>query len=250
MRIIQISDIHIAPDGIDTFEVDVRANLQSMLDHLRGLNFDILAITGDYCFKEPHANIYHWIAEQLEDIRQPIYHIGGNHDFLPDLHQAFAIPFPLHGHELYYKVRHGDQDLLFLDSAIGRMSDMQFQWLEDHLLATDRPVVLFTHYPPYSLGVPHMDNKYAFQQPERFKALADKCRFPIYVFCGHYHGERTVHRGNVHIHLVPSCFFQIDPSTAEFLIEHFRIAYRTIDLLPGEIRTFVTYLPGAHLASL
>ncbi|HQU51360.1 MAG TPA: metallophosphoesterase [Saprospiraceae bacterium] len=249
MRIIQISDIHIAPAGIDTFGVDVRANFLDILEHVSSLEFDLLAITGDYCFKEPHAEIYTWIAEQLDSIRQPVYHIGGNHDYMPFLHQAFKPPFPLHDQELFYRVEHLGTDLLFLDSAIGKMSDLQFKWLEEQLKATRGPVILFTHYPPYTMGVPHMDEKYAFQQSETFDALVQNCSYPVYVFCGHYHGERIVHRGNVHIHIVPSCFFQIDPLTVEFRIEHYRIAFRTIEVLEDQIRTWVTYLPGNSLAA-
>lgn len=248
MRIIQVSDIHIAREGIDTFGVDVRANFVHLLEHIRTLEFDLLAITGDYCFREPRTEIYAWVAEQLKSIRQPIYHIGGNHDHLSYLHEAFQLTLPMHDHELYYRIEYQGKELLFLDSAVGKMSEGQFKWLEDHLNTATGPIILFTHYPPYPMGVPHMDEKYAFQQSGQFDALVQSCAYPVYVFCGHYHGERTVHRGNVHVHIVPSCFFQIDPRTVEFHIEHYRIGFRTIDVLPDQIRTWVNYLPGNKLS--
>ncbi|HRJ15700.1 MAG TPA: hypothetical protein PLI34_11965, partial [Saprospiraceae bacterium] len=86
-------------------------------------------------------------------------------------------------------------------------------------------------HPPLKAGVPFMDNHYPLQNPEVFLDVIAACpQHPIHVFCGHYHVEKTVHSGYLHVHITPSTFFQIDGFREDFGIDHYRPGMRVLDL--------------------
>ncbi|MCB0689095.1 MAG: hypothetical protein KDC53_21300, partial [Saprospiraceae bacterium] len=65
-----------------------------------------------------------------------------------------------------------------------------------------------------------------------------------HIFCGHYHVEKNAFQGNVSVTVTPSLFFQIEQFNSDFAIDHFNIAYRSINIEKGIIRTDVHYLTG------
>ncbi len=242
MRIIHITDPHLGENGEDTFGVDVRANFLNVLEAASRLKPDHLVLTGDLCFRHGNANIYYWVKTQLDRLGIPYENISGNHDDPVQMAKSFERLGNLHMGELYFAKSLGGRPMLFLDTTTGEMSLLQREWLEDQLRHTQQEVILFMHHPPLQGGVPYMDANYPLHNREAVQAIFFQYPYPITVFCGHYHVEKTVQQNNVIMHITPSTFYQIDQFSEAFQVDHKRPGFRVIDLEEGHFRHTVRYL--------
>ena len=71
----------------------------------------------------------------------------------------------------------------------------------------------------------------------------------VVVFSGHYHVEKMIDLGRLHVYITPSTFFQIDQESKSFKVDHHKIGIRGIDCLNGTIQTNVRYFDGHYLKS-
>lgn len=239
MKIVQFTDIHIGAKNAVTRDVDVRGNLKSVLNAIKNENADMVVLTGDLCFKEPRAGTYKWIKKQLRKRSISPVVIPGNHD--DSIMIARHFDMPLIGVEVYFDHQVDGTTILFLDTGRGEMSDKQWSWLQSHVVSAEK-LVIFMHHPPINARVPFMDNKHAFIEQEKFQELLSQRDDCIEVFCGHYHVHKSVSHGNLHVHITPSCFFQIRDDIIEFGVDHHRIGYRVIEIGEGIVSNGVRYL--------
>lgn len=239
MNIIQITDLHIGSLTDTTNEVDTMNNFKMVLESIMTSEKpDLVVLTGDLCFKDPAVDVYQYVIQKLEETGYNYKIISGNHDNT-SMHSGLWTGKI--SEELYYS----DSGMVFLDTAPGSMSDLQWAWLENECLQSDSSVItIFMHHPPAHGLVPHMDLKYAFTQISEFEQLLAK--FPekrFDVFCGHYHVERSLIRQNLHVFITPSCFVQISDETEAFKPDHYIPAYRRIIYDDwGNLTTTVRYL--------
>ncbi len=241
MRIIQITDLHIYPKDEIINGVDTRLNFLKVLKAISNIQHDLVVITGDLSFFDAEENIYHWIKNQLAFYNITKYYIiGGNHDNANVLSESFDLKNDLHNDELYYFV---EPNLIFLDTIKGFCSEKQLKWFENKILSLNKSnPVIFMHHPPFKSGVPHMDNKYAFEQPEKFTRICNNNPNPVYVFCGHYHNEITLIRDNINMFITPSTYLQIYMFNENFQVDHRIPAFRLIDIDKNQIKTTVRYV--------
>jgi Icc protein len=240
MRIIQLTDLHVPPDGVPTkFGIDTRANFLKLLPEAAALKPDLLVLSGDLCYDVADAPTYDWIRRQLDALGLRYAVIAGNHDDSPLLGSAFGLE--AYGNEVYFAETVQGHRLLFLDSAVATVSDAQLEWLSRQLAEIRGPVFIFMHHPPFAAGVPFMDNTWPFRRSADLLAVLTRTAEPVYVFCGHYHTERVVYDGNIRVHLTPSLYFQLDPAYADVVVEHTRSAFRVIDYAEERLITFVRY---------
>lgn len=245
MRIGCITDLHIGAVGQNTHGVDTRANLIRMLDHLEDMRVDQLVLLGDLCYTQGDRRIYEWLLAELDKIQIPYYIIPGNHDHSVMMAETFGVTGLLKNDWLYYRNDLGKMPSLFLDTSGGIVSHGQIQWVKKQLSKHKKGVFIFMHHPPLNMGTVYMDDQHALKSPKEFLKLFAKYKGQVHVFCGHYHHERSRHWKNLHVHITPSLFFQIDPDEPEFTIDHYNIACRIIDLQGDGITHFVQYLPGS-----
>lgn len=246
MKIALITDLHIGKEGEDTYGVDVRANFKQVLNALQQDSFDQLIIAGDLCFHEGERTIYEWIKRHLDDLSLPYHLVVGNHDDGGLMCTIFGIESDQND-QLYYKKIFGEWDILFLDSGERTISEKQLEWLKEQLIHSDREIMIVVHHPIVYANVQFMDAKHGLKNMEAIqKVLADDKRY-IPVFSGHYHTEKTVCKNNIIQQITPSTFFQIKQSTPEFQVDHYRIAYRTIELDGEHWRSAVHYLEGQKM---
>jgi len=239
MKIVQFTDIHIGSKKENTRNVDVRGNLKSVLKAIAREEADMVVLSGDLCFNEPEAGNYKWIKKQLTKRNINPIVIPGNHDDSVMIAQQFDMP--LNGSEVYFDRDLNGTRILFLDTGKGEMSEEQWSWLRDSL-ATDLKLMIFMHHPPVYSNVPFMDDNHAFAQQEKFQELLAVRNDCIEVFCGHYHVDKSISFGNLHVHITPSCFFQIREDIKGFGVDHDRIGYRVIEVNGGIISHGVKYL--------
>lgn len=244
MRIVQVTDLHIGQQGEDTFGVDVRANCINILRRARELSPDLLVISGDLCFRDPHPEIYRWVKNQIDATGLPYELLSGNHDDPQMLATIFERREDLCHGELFFKREYREAGLLFFDTTTGILSEQQQKWGSQMLrkASSEKPLTIFMHHPPVHAGVPYMDQRHAMKNSEAFLRLLQQSAGPLDVFAGHYHVDKTVRVGRVNVHITPSCFFQIDQHSAEFKVDHKRIGLREIVYQGAVIRHGVHYL--------
>ncbi len=243
MRIVQLTDLHLPPAGTDTnLGIDTRRNFQDMLSRTVALQPDMIVLSGDFCFDVPDPDTFAWVREQMDALALPYAVIAGNHDDSTQLGRAFDLV--VRQNEVYFEKPIAQQPILFLDTALATISDVQLAWLKEEMDTLEGPVILFMHHPPLLGGMPFMDTNWPFRRSEELMAVLNNYPSSVYVFCGHYHTERVIHAQNVSAHITPSLYFQLDPEKAEPAIEHTRIALRIIDFKEDRLYTAVQYFDG------
>ena len=245
MKIAQITDIHIARAGVDTYGVDVRAQLQSVLRDALARGAERLVLTGDLCFTSPQPEIYRWVHAQLATLPIPFAVISGNHDDSAQVAAQFS-----HQHnfyeadgELYWMEHWGSVPVFFLDTAKGTLSARQYAWLAQRLSALQQDPLIFMHHPPFPLQVPYMDSVYPYTDPASFLRLFQDCTFHAHIFVGHYHVDKIAVQGNVSVYACPSTFYQMGQRKAAFSVDHHRPGYRMISYQEGALIVSAHYLP-------
>ena len=242
MKIVQLTDLHLAAEGVHPFEVDTRQHFLNALQKTRALQPDLVVITGDFCYVEDDPEVYAWVKSRLDFFEFPYAVIPGNHDRGASLAKTFGIDKWLIEEELFYKQVYGQETLLFLDTAIGVVSERQLEWIANEMQIIQGRVVVFMHHPPVFGGVPYMDKHHALKNRDTLLQIFTNQVNPTAIFCGHYHVDKTIQSGNVTTYITPSLFFQIDQHEADFKVDHRRVGIREIILSPTSIHSTVHYL--------
>lgn len=228
MRIFQITDLHIGEVDEQPFDVDVRENFLRTLDTIQQHPHDLLIISGDLCYQDGDVAIYRWIKDQLDQRALPYKVIPGNHDDHCLMVQEFDLPSS-YNDNYFFSLPHTEPPVVFLNSGKGVLNPEQITSLKAYLEQTASSVCLFMHHPPIPMGVPYMDDNHAIQEAEPLLEVLTAHPYPITIFTGHYHVEKSVRWKNLDIHVTPSCFFQIDWRKKDFAVDHHRCAYRWIE---------------------
>lgn len=248
MKLVQITDIHIGKPGENTRDVDVRDNFQRIWQAILREDPEAIIISGDLCFKEADSEIYNWICGQIQalspDLLSRTYVLNGNHDDAKTLAASFGCEGKLHDGELYYKEEWNGWTGLFLDSGKGTMSADQYRWLEEQLVSGPDRILIFMHHPPLEAGVPFMDRVHRFREIDTIMELFTNSGKQIQLFCGHYHVDKTINQSNLTVYITPSTFFQIRQDKEDFGVDHYRIAYRTIELAGRQLSTRLEWMEG------
>lgn len=247
MRIIHLTDLHIAEDGVLPFNQDTKAKTIQVLDKISEISCDMLILTGDFCYKTPKLEVYKWLHQTMTRYKPdiPKYYIGGNHDDCKLMARNLDLTDHLIGDELYYSFEYEGTTLIFLDTGKGYMSDVQKQWLQNQLdhLKQDRAHFIFMHHPPMKSGVKYMDEEHALADGDELVVILSRFPMPFYIFSGHYHVEKSIQFHNISSFITPSFFVQLNQEEEDFTVDHYKPAYRIIDLeSTGKLLTSVRYL--------
>jgi len=245
MKLIQITDLHVASEGEFTHGVDVRQNFLDILQAVKSFAPDYLIISGDLAFDTANEQVYHWMKSQFDALGIPYALIGGNHDDSTLLAKVFGLEHLLTDGDLYYKLPLGEQTLLMLETSNGIVSEVQLAWLTNELAQLAGPAVIFMHHPPVSGGVPFMDVNYPLRNMADVQEVFFRHPHPVYIFCGHYHVEKMLCVKNLVVHVTPTNYFQMKWQQPEFQLDHLRIGLREINLRPdGVVESAVVYYEG------
>ncbi|MDA3810007.1 MAG: metallophosphoesterase [Spirochaetaceae bacterium] len=239
-RISQITDIHITFKKDKTIDgIDVISNFERILEKILKYQPDLLVLSGDLCFAKNDKKIYPFVKKRLDATDLPYVVMAGNHDKTEPLAKAFSYKTTPKG-DLYYIKDIEDYRLLFVDSSRHKISNDQLNRLEKDLKTGLKPV-LFIHHPPAIAGVPFMDRKYPLQNMDQLQDILAKYNGRIPVFCGHYHHEKVLQKGNLDIYMTPSTYFQISDESIHFKAASKLAGWRNITLT-DKVDTEVLYL--------
>ena len=246
MRIIQISDLHVAREGLPTHGVDSRGNFLRVLDRLAGLAWDLLLVTGDLCFPDGEAGLYVWIRERLDALGRPYAVLAGNHDdpramaavFGPERLAGGPGAFP-------FSTSLAGFPVIFVDSHADRVEPAELERLGAALSGRPHPAgspgLVFMHHPPLAMGCRFMDENYPLlNAAETAEALRGAAGTTL-VFCGHCHAEAAAFERGLGVYSAPATSFGIATDPPELEVEAAAIGWRWIELAGGGLRTGVRY---------
>ena len=193
LKIIQITDCHLVPEGERLFTLNPADRLRQAVADINENHADahLCVLTGDLA-DDGRPQAYRLLKEILAGLRVPFRLLPGNHDDRDQLCAAFPeIEADAHG---FLQSCHGTAagTLLFLDTVeagthSGVYGAQRCQWLEAALsAAADRPTYLFMHHPPMDIGMPRLD-QYRILDNQAFAEIVQ--RFPNirHLFFGHVH---------------------------------------------------------------
>ena len=245
LTIAQISDTHIeATAELSSYtQLDVRKQLQTVLQELAKKRLDLLVISGDLAANAGEIEAYFWIKEALKIMPCPYIIMAGNHDDVKNLALVFDLPpSDTIGNELCFSRVIKGKRLFFLDSSSYKIPISQLNWLQNHVQNPVEPALLFIHHPPLLCDCQFMDTHYPLKNIDKVWPQLVHLQAIEHIFCGHYHTDLTVTQAGKQVHLTPSTMMQIDRDNPKFTIAHTRPGWRMIEWSEEKVHTYVEYL--------
>jgi 3',5'-cyclic-AMP phosphodiesterase len=245
-RIIQITDLHLFADPTAELKgICTRERLERVLAALREelSRAELLIVTGDLAHDE-RLETYAALRELLADWFPRVRVLPGNHDDRGFMRQVFGDIVLAAGERNVFVESAGKWRLIGLDSQIpvavaGELGLTQRGWLEEQLIASPQPTVLFLHHPPVGVGSSWLDEIRLSDAPALWQLLD---RFPqVKIFCtGHIHQEMMVRHSLTVVLTTPSTAVQFRPETESLVVDDLPPGYRILELEDdGSVRTRV-----------
>ncbi len=195
-KIVWLSDLHFLANG-DVLGHDPRARLDAAIRHINAhhADADLCVISGDLVNRGTVGD-YAALAERLKTLAIPYFPMVGNHDNRDLLRTFLALPDQVMPGFVQYAIPTEDAALICLDtqktgSGAGAFCQERLDWLDAALTdAADRPVVLFMHHPPASLGLPMQDSENNLDGARLLELLSNHDNLR-YMCIGHVHRPVT-----------------------------------------------------------
>ncbi len=192
MKLIQVSDLHLLGPGGDLMGIDPLERLSACVGHINTHHPDaeLCIFTGDLADRGELA-AYRALREAIDGLGMPYRLLIGNHDSRADFAQAFPEAVDADGF-VHGVERTAAGDLILFDTHApgapeGRACEARLAWLRDRLgEASDRPVYVFMHHPPFDIGIPSLDRIRMLDDAE-FGDVLDGHRNVRHLFFGHVH---------------------------------------------------------------
>ena len=234
------SDLHLPKRGETGRGIDVWANVEKLLAGMKNYagRCDTLMVLGDLCLDVGDREVYREIKSELEAFGLDIKCVSGNHDDSAMLAEEFNMKDRLHDtNEVYWSEDRDERGVwLFMDSAVGEVSQQQLDWLRSQVAAhRDRKLLMFIHHPPVLASVPHMDNNYSLKNGREVMRILNSHNLPVNIFCGHYHVQKTVQASGHSVFICPSPFFTIDDTKDEFDTLDVPLAFMRLNFTGGRL---------------
>jgi 3',5'-cyclic-AMP phosphodiesterase len=193
MKFLQVSDIHMVPEGEVLYGLDPAKRLMACIDDINRHHADaeLVVITGDLAHTgDPRA--YARLRGLLAALAVPYKLLIGNHDNRERFKQAFP-----------EAERNGDGFVQFgVDTRCGRfvcldtnasgehfgmLCDKRLAWLSAELARhKGKPIYVFMHHPPFHVGLKKMDT-ISLREGEALGTLLDAAGSVRHLFFGHLH---------------------------------------------------------------
>lgn len=192
MLIVQLSDLHLMPEGElwrDT--IDTRRMAADAIARINALrpSPELVILTGDLANRGTPA-AYQTLRHCLDPLTVPFRLLPGNHDDRASLRAAFPAQDFSTGELCCQRVSLPDGDLLLLDTTVprrshGKIEETQVAWLNAQC-RPDVPTLLFLHHPPFATGIGGMDG-IGLRHAERLAEWLRPRSNVKGLFCGHVH---------------------------------------------------------------
>ena len=227
--IVQITDLHIRPEGMAAYRVcESNALTERAVRAVARLKPDAVIITGDLtdCGLAPEYQLL--TAMLRRHLAMPVHVIPGNHD-RRDALLAQMPGVPSSDGFIQYAVESGPVRLVMLDTVVpgaghGSLDGGRLGWLDRTLAERpDQPTMVAMHHPPFTCGIAHMD-KIRMLDEAAFAAILARHPQVRRVVCGHHHRPIVTQVAHAVTSICPSVVnaveFDLDPAAAgAFVLE-------------------------------
>jgi 3',5'-cyclic-AMP phosphodiesterase len=247
--LIQISDVHLTPEGPLSRGTLPRANLLAGLEMLAAaaLEPDMFVLTGDLANAGDPA-CYEDLAEIMDTASRvtgtTVVYLPGNHDLRPEFRRYLldqpAAPGPIN--QVHWC---GDLRVISLDSVVpnqefGALDDETLEFLR-HTLSTPAPggSVLALHHPPIPSPIRPMA-RIMLNNPGDLAEVVGGSDVRV-ILCGHNHHEALGTLASIPVWVSPSSAYRLDVLSREATHGLAGSAFSRIDIT--EHATSVTVIP-------
>ncbi|MCO6387089.1 phosphodiesterase [Aliihoeflea sp. 40Bstr573] len=192
MKIVQITDLHLAPPGQRVFGLDPWERLDACLTDVNRhhADADLVVFTGDLAHNGEEV-AYSALKMRLQKLKTPYRLLIGNHDNRAMFRQVFPeAPVDEAGFvQSSFKTEAGI--FIFLDTNeigthAGRLCSQRLAWLDEALAEHPEPAFLFMHHPPLPLHLAPMD-AIMLKDANAFDEILTRHGQVRHIFLGHVH---------------------------------------------------------------
>lgn len=192
-KFIHLTDCHVVGSDAILYGMNPRERLRQAVASINSEH-------GDAEFAVVSGDLTHWgdedayqaFSELIKQLSMPYVLMMGNHDKTEAFTKYFS-DVPRDHSGFVQSIRDTEFGrCLFLDTSLtgthaGSYCLQRIDWLEEQLDATDRPLLIFMHHPPFPVGIKGMD-AIMLQEAETFHAALAPHKHRIrHLFFGHIH---------------------------------------------------------------
>jgi 3',5'-cyclic AMP phosphodiesterase CpdA len=193
MKFLQISDVHLVPDGGQLYGLEPEARLRACIADVNQhhCDADFVVFTGDLAHTG-HRAAYARLIATLAELKLPYHLMIGNHDHRENFKSAFpSAPHDTNGF-IQFAFDTPAGRFICLDSnepgvPYGSFCEARAAWLGEELdRAASQPTYLFVHHHPFPVGLKRMDVN-RLRDDERLAAKVRGRKNIKHIFMGHLH---------------------------------------------------------------
>ena len=236
--LVQITDVHLMPNGTLLHGRDPRDNLVTGLRRLDevGLRPDVFVLTGDLA-NSGDAECYQDLAEIMAGASEAsgtaVIYLPGNHDRRPEFrrHLLGQAPEPRPINQVHW---HNDLRIISLDSSVpneefGFLAEETTDFL-GQVLSTPAPdgTILAVHHPPVASPIRMMARIMLLDtQPLEDAVAGSDVRL---IICGHNHHEQFGSIASIPVWVAPASAYRLDVLSPEIPRDIPGCAFSQIDV--------------------
>lgn len=234
IRIIHMSDLHIADKGKPIWDTDTLAHFDAALERIETeLNIDAIFITGDIADNGSQW-AYDYVDSRLSKLGIPTYLCPGNHDWLPNMKKVFNYC------KIVPSLEIGGWKFVFLDSTLkdpdeinknkarGGLNEEDFKFITNIAKDSDVPICLLLHHSPIEPG--GWMNRKLLENRDEFKSIISQYDMIRLVLFGHIHYPLTESDNNIVYSSAPAIGFAFDKDLPKYQILDGAEGYNVIDI--------------------
>lgn len=234
MKIVHLSDLHIADEGNVLWETDTLSHLKHAVEIIGAINnIDAIIITGDLS-NDGSIWSYEYIYKTLQRLKIPTLCCPGNHDNIEIMKLMNINIF----HTNNYETNINGYDFIVLNSTIpgmsrGLLTEDSLSWLERKLINSKNPTIIAFHHPCVEPG--GWLNRKILENRNDFVRLISDYRNVKLVLYGHIHYPFQTEINGIKFSSASSVGFAFDKDLPKFQIAQGNEGFSLIDITERDI---------------
>lgn len=228
-KIAFITDLHLLENNVEKKGVNTVENWKTVLKDVTEKGIKKIILGGDLGEKESLEMLF----QDVKNFDTQI--ILGNHDKIKNF-KKYELKSEDRD-ELFYTLKYGGFDFIFLDTSSYKLSKEQQGFLRNWLQEAENPVI-FSHHPVLNIGS-WMDEKHPLKNRQEVEKIISEMGKNVSLICGHYHQYHEKSSDLITQIIAPAVSYQIpfsknyqsDTSTFGYLIldfENDQFKYETV----------------------
>ncbi|MDR3431107.1 MAG: metallophosphoesterase [Rouxiella aceris] len=213
MRILQMSDIHLAADkNDDLFGVNVYQAFNTVMEFIgknqKKLNIDAVVVTGDIS-RDGSSEAYQYFYHAMERLALPYFALAGDLDNKTRMSKQALAAKNFHSLDQISSDKWAFLDInsLVRNEDFGFIDNSELAELKSKIIKNSgKEIAIFLHHPPLPVGTPIVDICNLINGDTLLKLCDDYA--VRYIGCGHARSASIIKRNNIFISVSPAICFQ------------------------------------------